>query len=622
MRKKILINILEKLEYTKMEEIIKLMNVSDRTIRSEIMEINKDGEKFLLKIVNKRGKGYKLEIESKEKFKEYIEFLEKEEEYSFSIQKEIRVFKITKIILEAKDYITIDKIAEMLRYSRSTVISDLGEVYKNLEKLGIDVEKKSRFGIKALNNEIDVRKCLANQVYKNNFIEDFIEIDSELEKIFFKVKEIFINEIIKNDIQISNICIENIFYHFKILIIRVKSENFILEEMKLGIENEKFYEISEKILSFIGQVFEIKVPRGEVLFLARQILKKSTFSSDNVIIKEKVKKDIKDIVNEMDLENKSEILEDDNLIENLSMHLCGVIERVRNNAQLKNPYFEEVNIRYQEIMLLTLNFIEKFSKRWDLKLIKDEIAFVAIHFTAHFEKREQEKIKGNKKIGILCGSEGGMSFLLKINIERAFTDFKIEILNYKDDIKKYDFIITNVDVLGENEKVIKINNIFENNEIEKVIDKIKKEIELGKEERLDRIYLKKEKDLKNISYIELLEREAMFLYEDGVVYENFKDEVLMREKRLSTAYENGIAAPHAITMNGIENVLSVILLEEEILWKDRLVNCIFLISIKKGSMKLHKKIGKFIFKLVKNEKLRERMLKVNTIEDIEELLDT
>ncbi|MGL4849143.1 MAG: BglG family transcription antiterminator, partial [Clostridium sp.] len=357
MRKKILINILEETEYVKMDEITKRMKVSDRTIRSEIMEINKDGEKFLIRVINKRGKGYKLEIEDKEKYEEYTKTLEEEEQYSFTIQKEIRVSKITKIILECRDYITIDKIADLLKYSRSTVISDLGEVYKNLEKLGIDVEKKSRFGIKVLNTEVDVRKCLARQIYKNNFIDNLIEVQGDLEKIFFKVKEIFINEIIKNKIEISNICIENIFYHFKILIIRAKSKNFILENMECRekelevLKNENFYRISEKVLTSVGDYLKVEIPETEVICLAKQILKKSNFFSDNSEMEEKVKRDIKEIISQIDVENKIEILEDENLIKNLSMHLCGVIERVKTNTQLKNPYFEEINVRYQEIML-------------------------------------------------------------------------------------------------------------------------------------------------------------------------------------------------------------------------------------------------------------------------------
>ncbi|MGL4850642.1 MAG: PTS sugar transporter subunit IIA, partial [Clostridium sp.] len=295
--------------------------------------------------------------------------------------------------------------------------------------------------------------------------------------------------------------------------------------------------------------------------------------------------------------------------------------RVKTNTQLKNPYFEEINVRYQEIMLLTLNFMEKFSKRWNLELIKDEIAFIAIHFTAHFEKKEEERLKGEKKIGILCKSEGGISFLLKINIERVFRDFKIEILNYKDDIKKYDFIVTNIEMLGESGKIIRIDNIFEKDEIEKVIRKIRSGLNSSKDEKIDRIYLKKIKGGQNVSYIKLLEKEAMFLYKEGVVYENFKEEVLQREKSLSTAYANGIAAPHAINMNGIENVINIILLDEEIMWKDRLVNCIFLISVKKGSMELHKKIGKFIFKLIKSEELRKEMLSVDSIKEIRKLLN-
>ena len=621
MREKLILDMLKSKENVCVKSMASMLNVSDRTVRTEINLLNKSGEINGFKVINIRGKGYSLKINNDEKFNKYIKKMNSFFEADINFGLEERTNKILEILLISNDYITIDYIAEVIGYSRSTIIKDLEAVEKKLKFLGLDLKRKSNFGLKIINDEITIRKSLSTYLYSNN--RDLLIENERNLQTFGKIKKIFIEEIVKNKIKISNLAIENIFCHLKILTLRFNNKNFIeLNEYEKCLDY-RFEEIALKICNSIGADFNIEVPKSEVSYLASQIYYKSKVVSQNDEIKMKAKRDIEDILENIDKVSYTNFSSDIELQNNLLIHLCALIDRARTNTQLKNPYFDEVNTRYSAIVSIVVNFTDEFCKRWNMNLLKDEIAFIAIHFATHFEKTRLKALKNIKKIAIVCPSDGGIEYFLKIRLEEVFGNTVIDNytpFNLEGIIEnKYDFLITNLDLnLDIKYPIFKINNLFDENELEDLVRKIEKDISVQKgeiEEKLDDVLFKRRKGGKDINYKNFLREEAKMLIKKDIVPEDFEELVLLREEKLSTAYKNNIAAPHGIEMNAKKNVLSVTIFDNPIEWGDKKITIVILIGMKKGSLNLHRVIANKLFRLINDEEERNEISKCQSSED-------
>lgn len=625
MREKIIIDKLGKHENVNVAELVSLLKVSDRTIRTIIKDLNKTGVSAGFKIETDRGKGYRLNIFDNNSYQKYYKSISELDKVQNSYQRNERVIEILNIILSSKGYVTIDSIAEELDYSRSTIIKDMEIVEKRLEFFKLKLERKSGYGLRIISDEFAIRKAISTYIYGH---DGNLRIDYEdYQELFFKVKKVFLEEIVQKNIEISNLAINNLFLHLQILISRIDSNNFLESDegiIKEDLEEFKdFYPIADKVIKVIEKELNKTVSQCERKYLASQILYKSKVFSKNNTIKEKVYKDIRDILGDIDKENSTEFLSDEELIQNLLMHLCALIGRVKSNTQLRNPYFEEVNSKYAAVVSLTVKFTNKFSEAWDLNLLKDEIAFIAIHFATHFEKKKLGAITGVKKIALVCPSEGGIGYLLKLKLERIFSNTIITtytILQLNDVIQdKNNFVITNVDLeMNVNIPVFKINNLLDDEEIEFTVEKIENSLK-GKgarEENIDHMFFQRKPGGKDVDYMRFLQEESDKLNSLGVVNEEFRDSVLLREKSLSTAYNNGIAGPHAMEMNSKCNVISVTIFEEPINWKDKKVSIVCLIAMKKGSLELHKEIGHKLFKAINNKELRDKIMKCSSKDEL------
>lgn len=625
MREKIILDIIKSKENVNKKIIMTKLSISDRTVRSEINMINKSGEKNGFQIVNIRGKGYSLKINDSEIFEKYEQKLNELYLCDCNLGLEERVNKILEILLVSNDYITIEYLTDSVGYSRSTLVKDLDEVEKKLKKLNLNLKRKANSGIKIISDEMTIRKSLSTYLYSEN--RNMIIENDENMNVFFMVKKIFIEAIVKNKINISNVAIENVFCHLKILILRFKNKNFIKNKEDIKCPDDKFYEISSIICNFISEKCNVQIPNHEVDYLASQIFYKSRIVMQDKEIKDKVFNDVCDILQNIDNRMYTNFCSDDELKTNLLMHLCALITRARNNTQLKNPYFDEVNIRYSAIVSIAVGFIDEFCERWNLILLKDEIAFIVIHFVTHFEKVRLKKLKNIKKVAIVCPSDGGIGYFIKLRLEENFRNTILDTYSYLEipSIKDvdYDFVIADSRVHDEIRGMVvapifEINNLFDDKELDTIIKKIENDINSKinlNEEKLDSLIFAKQKGGNKVYYKNFLKEESEKLTSLNIVPSNFEELVLHRENFMSTAYKNNIAAPHAIEMNAYKNCLSVTVFDKPIKWGEENISIVIFIAIKKQSLNLHRKIADKIFELVENDDKRLEIINCKSEEE-------
>ena len=618
MREKLILEALKDGGHVTMAELVRCLNVTDRTIRNEIKIINSIGVKKGFSILNARGKGYYLEIYNEENFNAYLGSLDG---FDDGVDKDLRVDRIVMILLTAKEYRTIDSIADDLGYSRSTIIKDLDDVKAKVKTFDLELEKRSGFGLKIKGAEFLIRKAMAKYIFNiDTFFGD--EANVEDNELYQRVEEIFIKGIIEHDIKISNLAVENILYHLKTLILRLKRENFLTEcnsEILDSVNYEAYEKISIKVCNEIARSLNMMIPSREIDYLTTHIVLKSEYSSLDEKFKAKLEEEVTEILIELDKYYGTEFIENNELESNLVMHVYSLINRARNNVQLSNPLLEEVNTRYPIVVSIAIAFVDKLCEKYKMVVLKDEIGFIALHFATHFEKVKENKLSNIKKIAVICSSGGGVAYLIKLKLERIFSNAVIKSFSniHTGEITKdkFDLVLKAVDFDRDFEiPTVLVKNFLDDNELDSIKRHLESSFEHGNEFVSvddyveDIISFKELQGGAKLSYIEFLKNESKILLDKGFVGEDFESLVLQREDKLSTAYVKGLAGPHAIEMNAMQDSINITIFKEPINWGEKKVQIVFFISMKKGSLDLHKTVSKIMLKLIEKDRLRKEVL--------------
>lgn len=149
--------------------ISKELNVSDRTIRNDLKELQNISSVLGLKIELIRGKGFAAKITDINLFhQEFGDLTSDKISYTtidFSEQ-DNRVFYLLNRFLLKNNYIKLATIEDEMFVSKSTIQNDLKEVRKILENYNLSIVNRPHYGLYIEGDEFMKRICLSNYLYK------------------------------------------------------------------------------------------------------------------------------------------------------------------------------------------------------------------------------------------------------------------------------------------------------------------------------------------------------------------------------------------------------------------------------------------------------------------------
>lgn len=155
-----------KKEFVSINSIANELNVTTRSVRTYIKQLNKDLGNDIAVIKYIKGQGYKLEIKDEQILNKIIDMNRKN---VFSLNsKEDRVEFILNYLIELDGFITLDSLADEMCVGRTTLVNDFQYVEKVLASYNLNLIKKQNTGMKLNGNELDIRLFILNQLYKNS----------------------------------------------------------------------------------------------------------------------------------------------------------------------------------------------------------------------------------------------------------------------------------------------------------------------------------------------------------------------------------------------------------------------------------------------------------------------
>lgn len=473
---KLLYEVINAEGYISISNLSKNFGVSNRTIRYDLDKIDDFLKSSNLpQLIRKPNEGIAYKCSSTEK-SSLLSLIGEVDLNQYSLSQDERVTMILIELLESRNYVTMDKLAEDLLVSRSTILKDMDKVREWLEDKSIELKPCKRHGVMIAGEEKYLRKAAMNlltdnvDIYKALNLIKYPKV-SKSEFALEKYKKQFFKDIdisyIEDCLHLGEKQLETKFtdeaysglvIHIAIAIKRIKEEKDIVmqkEELK-ALQITKEFVVASSIAKALENKFQIVIPVDEIGYITIHLL------GSNVSISKNDDADwgtiefiTNDLIKKVSSALNINLAYDKQLLNGLIQHIRPAIYRLKHDITLKNPLIKEIKESYEKVFYAVKMSIYGIEKYAGSKLSEEEIGYIALHFGAAIE-RNKKADSSNINVIVVCATGIGTSRLVSSKIQSLFNLNIIDTVSYHDlnnalKGEKIDLIITTVPIrLGIN----------------------------------------------------------------------------------------------------------------------------------------------------------------------------
>lgn len=448
--------------------LAQLLNVSIKTVQSDIQEIN---EYFASKgIASLEVVENKLSIEKTNK--SIYDSLNTLSFYDYRLSRDERLVIEALLLIFTPEYVTLSNIAEFMYVSRSTVIGDLKYLNDYLDGYGLSTYAQPNAGICLNGPEINVRNLFTSFLMKYGYLyslfshqERKVNSNGGETRINTREKNIILQNLTSeaegySGLHLTESSFNVLINYLYMAIFRIKSgkvlENY--EQKNTDVKSK----LIERLYKLVCQHFDIAENKNELAYL-------KSFSINLTYLKQNSSvDDSKEIVNiqiitRLFIMNVSKSLnlplyKDYELFQSLSNHLQRIFNDGFNNF---NEYNEINSIlqKYDDIKKVVIENIEILEQYVNRTITDEEISYIVIYICASIEKIKNQTTMCN--VILVCNSGIGTSQLLKSKLLERFDINVINVMpkhRLRDFIsREVDFVISTVDLEDIDVPYIKIS---------------------------------------------------------------------------------------------------------------------------------------------------------------------
>ena len=605
-----ILSILSADSYITAEKLAKELNVSEKTVRIKIQELNNELEKTGVKIISKPRYGYTLLCDDSKDIKA-IDF-----NTNIVNDFEYRTKYIFEYLINNEEYIKSDALSEALDISKTTLTNTLKMIEDNIKYYNIKIDRRPNYGIKLIGNEFDIRNCIIDYYLKQQSYDD---------KYTNKSLENLVIDFIKdNDIKLSEINLENFILYISVSIERIKNNKVIKdydEDVLKDIKKEEL-ELAEKLAKILEENDNIKIDNIEVIFIAVHIASKSLLISSensNFIIQNKLDNIVQKMLDLIFNNLKIDLRNNLNLRLLLNHHMIPLDIRIRYNVLQKNPMLCDIKTNYGLAYLIASEANTVLKSYYNKDIPDDEIGYLALLFQIALEENKEKRNKIN--ILIVCGSGKTTSKLLMYKYKKEFGEYidniyTTDLIMLKDfDFSKINYIFSTVPITFKVPiPIIHIGLFLETNDIINV----KNVLELSENNFLNNYYNSNlfSANIKGNDREEIIKNICENIKKYIDIPDNFYDSVLKRESLSETDFGNLVAIPHPFEILTDTTFVYVAILEKPIIWYKNNVQVVFLISVSNNKDDNLQKFYQYTVDFLLNEESVIKLLENKTFDNL------
>lgn len=643
--RKILVLLYSKKRKFTTNELANALHVSMRTIKTDIKRIMEEleGENTGCTINTKAGQG--IWITYDEMGRQYLDnLLMNGDNFSFVLP-ENRKYYVALRLLDAEDYISMESIAESMYVSKGTIVNSINELTPAMEKMGLILEKKVKYGMRLLGEEgklriaraYVIRKLVSNQGnYISSKLQQFFE-EIDLEKINDIIQEAEKKlEFILPDTSYSELVIQ-----LAIIVKRIgKGKSCTLEEELNKYSLKKEWNIMQYISKRLEEEFKIRLSDGDRSYLLINLLGINAqneaplaeeslsnieeLDATSLKIWEEILKETGDVY--------SENLVKDNMLKcALFMHLSAMFNRLRHQIRLENCMKHMVREELVYEVEVASYMARLISERFNVELGENEICDIAMYLGASLEREKAQKGLCKPTIIVVCGSGMGTAQFIEARLVRMFPNITISkilpITLAKTEIKpgNQDFVISTVPLVLEGVDVISVSPVLTENDvlaIDKRLNPDKVSILIENQEKYPNLFGLINEKISIFKCDCKSKEEVISLMGNRLLYEKYVDEgytesAFKREELAPTSIGDCFAVPHAFEGHVLKKGIGLMTLKKPIMWGNEKVQIVLMLALDARAQDLFKGVFSELADITKDTEAITKILSADKLSNIQ-----
>lgn len=573
-------------QYISSYDIAAATGINRRCVRDEMISVKSILKNLGYELISKPSNGYIIlerSSESLKKLSKIIEDAERQRETTFPTLPWERRNYIMKRLIDENDYMKIDTLADELLISRSTISNDIKEVKKNLKKYNLFFNHKPNYGICIIGEEIDKRKPICDFMFANltesemhyDYLNNFISQENSMEFGIIKILKEY-------HIEISDIALCDFLLSLSVNISRIVVNQILKSSPDMSIIKDRIeIKVAQRIASFIESKSDIHFNEFEINHIAILLVcKRSTKGLIPQFSKTK-EEIISRIFDEIYKKTMITFNNDEQFSRTFSLYIDTYILCAHFNEKIRNPLYNTLKNAYPlayELAEITLSVLKEYI---EASSYASSLAFFTTIFNVVLNKDSSPKLK----VLLISGMGGGSGVLnaqLLLNRFENQIDITKVIQYYQicdENLSNYNFIISTIPIHHNLEiPYINISHIINNDDLDKIqnyisyiFDTFKAELYFHPKLYKDHVKAKSIKAVINEFY-------KILKMQYPNINESFKNNLIIKNQSTIITFKNKIAIIKLSKPLNINNILSILFLEENILLNRTKTQIIILFS--------------------------------------------
>jgi len=599
------------------KELSAQLGVNDRTIRQDISQYRGWLNSFGISVISDGRNGYRMQAKNED-----IKNLNLSYQLETSLDDmESRVRYILDILLNSKEWLTIDELSEQIWVSRSTMNRIIKKIRDIFKTYNIEFVSRPRYGIRLEGREIDKRVCYVQWCMDSENINDIISLCGITVEDYYQIEEIIFQVLNKNAVILQDSSYRNLVLHIIVSMKRIENGNIIEDNVLPETPYSEEYQLAGEIADKIAGRMNINFPEEEIRYIQVHLKGKRTLCEKHELVDSEIEGLIDSVNSRIKEKLGYDFSDDAELFEALAVHLRPMITRVKYGFSFSNPVLRDVKIQFPRAVDLAAIAASEINRNIGRDISDGELGYIALHYALAMERHTESKKR--RGVALICSEGIGSVLFVKYKIQKQLriSEENIKVLNINNymnfDFSTVEYVVSTVKLpqeIGKN--VIYLMNILDDFDMTESREMLDSNL-LNSIVADDSIYL----DIDISSKKEVLE----YLCEDTAKKKNlageFKKLVMEREQLSTTEIGDCVAVPHPLSLCTDETFMVICILNRPIIWEKQKVKFIFMVSYSRNSIEDSVKINEKLFEKIINKEWLKLLNGVNTSEGLRELLD-
>lgn len=625
-------------------ELANALNISQRTVKSEIQKIKEELRFSGCQVNAKAGKGVWISYD--DEGRRFLDNLMLNGESPCSFLPEVRKFYIALQLLDSDDYISMETISDSMYVSKGTVVNDINKLEDFFEKQGLKLERKVKYGVRLLGQEKQIRIAKAN-VIRTIVTSQGKAAALKLQPFFDQIDLDSLNGILQESEERFGFVLTDASY-FEMLIHLAIIVKRLLRGKSCSIDEEKLQEYREKddweVCRFLGvrlqENFGVEVSEGDIIYIhmnlsaAKMMREALVLSQEPKFLREVPPQTFEAwerIIGEVGELYGENLLEDNTLKSALFVHLNAMFNRLRNKIYLDNPLKTMVKEELAYEFDVAAYMAGLLFAEYGIELGENEICDIALYIGASLQREQAQKKAAQPRVMVVCSTGVGTSQFVVARLKLYFPDMIIDKVVPASraqavlEKEPVDFVISTVPIRLEHCRVIPVSPLLNDHDV----NKIKMAVTAapakvlpscgGKYANLFKLMSGRISILRCDcrSRDEVIRLLGGRLEREGYVDEGFVESVFVRENLAATSIGCTFAIPHAYEGHVLKQGIGLMTLKHPILWGgEEKVQIILMLSVDAKLNESFKVIFGELANLTKDMLAVDRILKAERFGDI------